>query len=263
MVVIVLHILTVIVLYGKHFHTPVVCASGGDICFLTLISATFTVLTIFLYIGERSSLICMLQQIIQSLTFTTSLGPILVKSLQLLFCSRSNGSRLSWLLTSGRWIIIFCITLGQLLFCALYIRSSMFLSVKEASDFKSLDVYFICNSEPLVQYYLMFLYSGVLVLLCFICSFMAETPINQYNMPRDITVAMLTLIISWIIYIPTYMSAAITFNGIIDIIFGLGSSFGMLSTMFFPKCYILIFRKELNSSEYFGIHVPSSPASTD
>ncbi|KAM5140361.1 taste receptor type 1 member 3-like [Mantella aurantiaca] len=243
----------------QHWRTPLIVASGEVESCMTLLGLACMCTSVFFYIGKLSDMVCLLQQPMLSLSFTMFLGPILVKSIQLQFSSMSVGSCLYWLLYPGRWVILMCTFLGQFLFCAMYVKSSQPFSVKEPSlDVSSLTIYLSCKYEPLLQFGLMFAYNGILVLLSFLCSFMAEKPVRQYYMARDITIAMLTVILAWIIFIPTYVSTDVGYKPLIQMVFILSSCLGVLSTVFFPKCYILLFRKEMNSSEYFSTYIPNS-----
>lgn len=250
-------ILAVTLIIFRHRHTPLYVASGGHHCYIILLGLSCMCVSIIFYIGEPTNWMCLVQQPLLSLSFTTFLAPILVKSMRLLFCTLSCKSCLYWLLNRGSCIILVCTFLGQVFFCAMYVRSSQLLLVNEAFvDVSSLSIYVSCKIEPLLQFGLMFAYNGLLVLLSFICSFMAETPVHQYYMGRDITVAMLAVILAWISFIPTYVSTGIAFKSLVQMSFILSSCLGVLSAVFFPKCYLLIYKKELNSSEYFGTYVP-------
>ncbi|XP_063797939.1 taste receptor type 1 member 3-like [Pseudophryne corroboree] len=251
-------IFSAMVILFQHRHTILFVASGGLQCFIILLGLLGMCVSIIFYIGKPSDLKCLLQQPLLSLSFTTLLGPIQVKSMQLLFCSLSRRSCLYKLIHPGRWITLLCTLLGQFLFCAMYVKSTQPFSVDVSSlDVSSLVIYLSCKYEPLLQFGLMFAYNGLLVLLSFTCSFMAEKPVHQYYMARDITLAMLTLILAWIIFIPTYVSASAAYKSPIQMCFILSSCLGVLSTIFFPKCYLLIYKKELNSSEYFGTYIPT------
>ncbi|KAM3923075.1 taste receptor type 1 member 3-like [Leptodactylus fuscus] len=252
---IMLLILATTVIIFRHRHTPLYIASGGLHCYITLFGLFCMCGSILFYIGEPTDWMCLLQQPLLSMSFTIFLTPILVKSIQLLFCSLSSKSCLYWLINQGSWVLIICTFLGQMVFCTLYVRSSQLLAAEVTSiDVNSLSIYVTCQCEPLLQFGLMFAYNGLLVLLSFICSFMAEKPVHQYYMGRDVTVAMLTLILAWIIFIPTYVSTDIAYKSLIQMSFILSSCLGALSAVFFPKCYLLIYKKQLNSSEYFGTH---------
>ncbi|XP_075696910.1 taste receptor type 1 member 3-like [Rhinoderma darwinii] len=250
-------IFAVTVIIFQHRNTPLYMASGGLHCFITLLGLVCMCASIYFYIGELTDWMCLIQQPLLSLSFSIFLAPILVKSIQLLFCSLSCKSCLYWFINPGSWIILICTVLGQVFFCTMFVRSSQLLSVKVASlDVRSLSIYVSCLYEPLLQFGLMFAYNGLLVLFSFICSFMAEKPVHQYYMGRDITVAMLSVILAWIIFIPTNVGTDIAYKSLVQMSFILASCLGVLSTVFFPKCYILIYKKELNTSEYFGTYNP-------
>ncbi|KAG8434367.1 hypothetical protein GDO86_012664, partial [Hymenochirus boettgeri] len=259
MALIMLHVFAIVQLFFRHRSTPVIRASGGIMCFLILLGFVCLNVSIVFYIGEPSNLICQIRYVILNISFTLILGPILVKSLQLFFTSNTSLPWLQWILSHGIWIILLSITLGQVILCVLYIKFVEMLSVDLTSTaISSLQVYVSCSYEPLLQFGLMLSYNFLLILLCFICCFMAEKPAHQYHMARDTTVAMLTLIILWVIFIPTYVSMPVTFKSFIQMIFILGSSMGTLSSLFFPKCYVLVYKKELNNCDYFRAYLPKA-----
>ncbi|XP_069802730.1 taste receptor type 1 member 3-like [Dendropsophus ebraccatus] len=254
---IVLLIFGVTVMIFWHRHTPLYVASGGFYCYIILLGLLCMCVSVLFYVGKPTDWMCLIQQPLLSLSFTIFLGPLLVKSMQLLFGSLSRKSCLYWLVNSGSWIIVICAFLGQVFFCTLFVWSSQLLSVKVGSfDVASLSIYVSCKNEPMLQFALMFGYNGLLVLCSFKCSFLARKPVRQYYMGRDITMAMLNVILAWICFIPTYVSTDITSKSLVQMTFILGSCLGVLSAVFFPKCYLLIYKKELNSSEYFGISIP-------
>ncbi|KAM4016900.1 LOW QUALITY PROTEIN: G-protein coupled receptor family C group 6 member A-like [Anomaloglossus baeobatrachus] len=247
-------IMSVILDHIKHHHPPLYMAAGGLQCYLILVGLLCMCASILFYIGEPADWMCLLQQPILSLSFATFLGPILVKSIQLLFCSLSYKSCFYRLIHSLRWIISTVTILGQVLFCTMYVRSSQPFGTSGLVS--SLSIYVSCKYEPLLQFGLMFAYNGLLVLLSFICSFMAEKPVDQYYMGRDITVAMLTVILACIIFIPTYVSTDIASKSLVQMSFILSSCLGVSLAVFFPTCYLMIYKKEQNNSEYFGTYIP-------
>ncbi|XP_063291684.1 taste receptor type 1 member 3-like [Pelobates fuscus] len=251
MAVIMFLIFGVALLLLKYQNTPIVSVTGRSMCGVIMLGLVCICLSIFFYIGQPNELMCHLQQPFLSISFTVFLGPIVVKSIKLVVFP-SDKSCLHWLLNRGCWIIISCSFLGQLLLCALYIFSAAPFSVASI-EVEAMEIYLSCQYEPVLQFSLMFGYNGLLVLVSFVCSFMAETPINQYNSARDITFSMLTMILAWIIFIPTYVSTPAAYKPLIQMVFILGSCLGILAALFFPKCYIVLYRKELNINEYFGI----------
>uniref|UniRef100_A0A8C5PU18 Taste receptor type 1 member 3 n=1 Tax=Leptobrachium leishanense TaxID=445787 RepID=A0A8C5PU18_9ANUR len=261
MTVILLLILGVVLLFIKYQNTAVVFASGRHMICLVMLGLSSVCLSVFFYIGQPNQIMCLLQQPFLSVSFTTFLGPILVKSIKLVV-SPSPGSCLHWLLNRGSWIIIVCSFLGQMCFGMLYVLYSSPFSVASVKV-SALEIHLSCQYEPLLQFSLMFAYNGIFVLVSFICSFMAEAPVNQYNLARDITFAMLTMIMAWIIFIPTYASTAMPYKSLIQMVFILSSCLGILAALFFPKCYIVIYKKELNCNEYFGISTEDSKSEND
>nr|DBA16299.1 TPA: hypothetical protein GDO54_003707 [Pyxicephalus adspersus] len=334
-------VLGTLILFFRHRHSPLVQASGGYMCFFSLISLMVVLCSMVLFIGKPAYVVCLIQQPFLAMSFTCCLSTFSIKALQVMLVTDFKDvptKFIQWLKTTGTWVSLLTGILIQGLFCTWHILSTVsypeshevtflykylkceipnilafFLmfgyngllalisfmlncvaqappgqynlarditfstlsylliwiifvpAYAEVTDVATLDVssltiYLSCKYEPLLQFGLMFAYNGLLVLLSFICSFMAEKPVRQYYMARDITIAMLTLILAWIIFIPTYVSTGVAYKSLIQMVFILSSCLGVLSTIFFPKCYILLFKKEMNNSEYFSTYVPNSQA---
>ncbi|XP_030078008.1 taste receptor type 1 member 3 [Microcaecilia unicolor] len=266
MAVLVLLICLICWLFISHWHTPVVQASGGHLNFLMLVSLAALSCSICFFIGEPTDLLCQLQQPSVAITVATCLATFLVKSLRILMAidlKSLSQTRLHWLLNKGVGLSIICLVLLQVLLSVLYVKTIKMFSEQANMPIKSLNIFLRCTIDPLLALGFMFGYNGFLVLCSFICTLLSEKPSRQYNMARDITFAMLTFIFSWIICIPTHAGAAQEHKSLVQMSVILFSCFGILVATYFPKCYILMFKQELNTSEYFKAYITKNPSKNE
>nr|XP_014351367.1 PREDICTED: taste receptor type 1 member 3-like [Latimeria chalumnae] len=251
-------IAAVSVLFFKHLDSPVVQASGGKLNFFTLLSLASLCCSVCFFFGKPNDLICWIQQPYFSLSLTACLSAFLVKSIQIVFLIEFPNlpkSYIHWLSNSGVWVIISANLLIQAIICASYLHGSERLSTYLSSlQIRSLSKFMTCTRDFL-SVGLMIGHNGVIALVSFMCTFMAQKPAQQYNMARDITFSMLLFFVAWIIFIPTFAAAVDAGKSFSQIGAILGSALGILVSSFLPKCYIILFKPDLDVVEYFQIYI--------
>ncbi|XP_017163574.1 vomeronasal type-2 receptor 1 isoform X1 [Poecilia reticulata] len=106
-----------------------------------------------------------------------------------------------------------------------------------------------CDEGSVVFICCIFAYDILLALLAFIFAFTARKLEDHFSEAKSMTFGMLVFFIVWISFVPAYLSTRGKFMVAVQIFAILASSFGLLTCIFLPKCYILLVKPERNKEE--------------
>lgn len=211
-----------------------------------------------------------MRQVLFGLSFTLCVSCILVKSLKILLAFQLNPDLKDVLrrLYQPYAIICLCVAL-QVLTCTLWL---VLQSPREKATIFTTTVLAECDEGSQVAFGVMLGYIAVLALVCFACAFKGRKLPQKYNEARFITFSMLLYLMSWVIFVPIYVTTSGKYLPAVEMVVILISNYGILSCHFFPKCYVILFKKEHNTKSAFmknvyeysrkGITVSSSVSET-
>ncbi|XP_015233744.1 PREDICTED: vomeronasal type-2 receptor 1-like [Cyprinodon variegatus] len=106
-----------------------------------------------------------------------------------------------------------------------------------------------CDEGSVIFICCIFAYDILLALLAFIFAFTARKLEDHFSEAKCMTFGMLVFFIVWISFVPAYLSTRGKFMVAVQIFAILASSFGLLSCIFLPKCYVLLVKPERNKEE--------------
>lgn len=233
--------------------TPVVKAAGGPLSQAILISLVISYISAMLFVGRPNSLQCKARQVLFGISFTLCVSCILVKTLQILLAFQFNPELQEVLkkLYQPYAIIIVCVALQAVTCtCWLVLQSPFNHIIRQPKTLLE-----HCHEGSYLAFGVMLGYIAILAFVCFICAFKGRKLPQYYNDAKFITFSMLLYLISWLLFVPVYFTTSGVYLPAVEMVVILISNYGILSCHFFPKCYIIFFKKNQNTKSAFRKNV--------
>ncbi|XP_061650532.1 G-protein coupled receptor family C group 6 member A-like [Phyllopteryx taeniolatus] len=234
-------------LFAIHRGTPIVKAVGGSLCFLELFSLLTCFCLTFSFPGKPSALSCMIGMPLFGIAFSLCISCILANLLQILVGFMFDLKTKSWLNKVNRPVAVVAVVSGiQLALCVpwlcLYPPSPTCKSLQST-------ILLQCHKGSSEFFIAMLAYNALLALICFLFAFKGKQLPDLYKNASLITVSMLLYLIIWILFIPIYINLFGTYKQAIESAAILISSYSILCCHLAPKCYIMVFKKEMNDEK--------------
>ncbi|XP_077747528.1 taste receptor type 1 member 1 isoform X2 [Canis aureus] len=241
-------------LFAWHLDTPVVRSAGGRLCFFMLGSLAGGSSGLYGFFGEPTLATCLLRQGLFALGFAIFLSCLTIRSFQLVFIFKFSAKvptfYQAWVQNHGPRLFVVISSMAQLLICVTWLAVWTPLPTREYQRFPQL-VVLDCTEANSPGFMVAFAYNGLLSVSAFACSYLGKDLPENYNEAKCVTFSLLLNFVSWIGFFTTASVYQGKYLPAVNVLAALSSLSSGFSGYFLPKCYVILCRPDLNSTEHF------------
>lgn len=243
------------ILFTIYRNTPIVKAVGGYLCFLELFSLLVCFCLMYSFIGVPTAASCMMGMPVFGIAFSLCISCILANLLQILVGFTFDPKIRSWVKKLNHPLVVVTIVAGiQLTICVPW----LYFNPPFPNRTQIGNTILLQCDVPNRFFGAMLGYNGFLALSCFLFAFKGKQLPDLYKNAKLITTSMMLFFVIWIVFIPIYIYLIGKYKQAIEIAAIIISSYSILGCHFGSKCYIMVFRKEINNenaiTEYIRKH---------
>ncbi|XP_029441503.1 extracellular calcium-sensing receptor-like [Rhinatrema bivittatum] len=242
----------ILVIFICNHHTPVVKANNSKLSYLLLLGLILCFGCSLVFIGHPTKLTCMIRQMVFGIVFAICISCLLAKTMMVVIAfkaTKPNSNLRSWVGPRLPNVLVISCSLVQIFICVTWLIVAPPFSQRNMKS-QIGKIIIECNEGSLTTFWCMLGYLGFLASISFIVAFLARKLPDSFNEAKFITFSMLIFIAVWLSFIPAYLSTRGKYTVAVEIFAILSSSAGLLGCIFFPKCYIILIRPDMNTKEF-------------
>ncbi|XP_066485469.1 vomeronasal type-2 receptor 26-like [Tiliqua scincoides] len=239
----------VLLLFVKHHDSPIVKVNNPSLTYTLLISLLLCFLCALLHIGRPEKVTCIFRKLAFGIIFTIPMSAVLAKTVTvvLAFTATQPGSTLkSWVGKRLANSIILLSIMFEVVICIVHVTISPPFPVTDMHS-RNEEITLGCKEPSPAIVCSEMVYWGFLAIVSIAVAFLAQKLPDAFNEAKFISFSMVVFCCVWLAYTPTFLTITGKNKVALKILSMLASSAAVLVFIFFPKCYIILWRPELNS----------------
>ncbi|XP_072254962.1 extracellular calcium-sensing receptor-like [Pyxicephalus adspersus] len=239
-------------LFLRYKTTPIVRANNYSVSCVLLLSLSLCFLCSLSFIGYPESKKCLLRQAAFGMAFALCVSCILAKTIMVVFAfmaTKPGSSLKKWTSPHVSYMVIFTGSLLQFILCISWVVAAPPFPQNNIETQPGIIVV-ECNENSPTAFWSMLGYLSLLASISFVVAFLARRLPDNFNEAKFITFSMLAFLSVWISYIPASLSSKGKYTVAMEIFAIQSSSWALVICMFLPKCFIILFRPDMNSKEH-------------
>ncbi|XP_043926780.1 vomeronasal type-2 receptor 26-like [Protopterus annectens] len=230
-------------------NTPIVKANNRELSYVILFVLFLCFLCPLIFIGKPTELTCLLRQTGFGMLFSLCVSGILAKTIIVVIAFKAtnpNSNLRSYMGHRTPCCIVSFGTLLQVTLCIIWLTVTppfpeMNMKLEEGK------IILQCKEGSEIMFYCILGYLGLLASVSFVVAFLARALPDSFNEAKFISFSMIVFVSVWLTFIPAYISTTGKYMVAVEIFAIVASDAGILFCIFFPKCYIILVRPELNT----------------
>lgn len=239
-----------LLVFMKHYNTPVVKSSTKELCYIILAGMAVSHGSIFAILAKPSTLSCALSRFLPGLSFSMIYAALLTKTNRIARILAGSKKRFPtkkpMFMSAAAQVIITCF----LVTIEIFISGSMLHYQLPGISYNYLDKRTVleCNATP-EAIVVPLAFDFFLIALCTIYAIKTRNVPENFNEAKFIGFAMYTTCVIWIAFVPIYFgsdSKVITFCMCVTL-----SAMVIWVFLFVPKLYIILIKPERNNRSFF------------
>lgn len=247
-------VLAALGLFVRHRDSPLVQASGGLRACFGLACLGLVCLSVLLFPGRPGRASCLAQQPLLHLPLTGCLSTLLLQAAEIFMESELPpswaGQLRGHLQGPWAWLAMLLAMLVEVALCTWYLVA---FPPEVVTDWQVLPTEALvhCRVRSWVSFGVVHATNVTLASLCFLGTFLVQTRPGCYNGARGLTFAMLAYFVTWVSFVPLFANVHVAYQPAVQMGASLLCALGILVTFHLPRCYLLLWRPECNTPEFF------------